>query len=81
MSTPRHPDTGQFTPAAGLPSADAVNAHLAAKPNAPDEGACAVPSGLPDHAAAMSAGAEPMDLPPGPDSSEAVGGADAGYAA
>jgi hypothetical protein len=82
VSTPRHPLSGQFTPAdMSLPSPEAVNAHLAAKPDQPDEAACAVPD-VPDHDEAMSTGAALVDLPPGPDAgSKNTGGDDAGYAA
>lgn len=83
MSTPRHPATGRYVPpaSAGLPDGDAVNQELQSKPDAPDESACAVPSGLPDHDAAMSTGNEAyMDLPPGPDAgSKNTGGDDAGF--
>jgi len=38
VSTPaRHPASGRFTPAAGLPSADAVNQELQNRPDAPDD--------------------------------------------
>lgn len=68
MTTPRHPGTGQFTPAAGLPTGDLINSHLSSKPDAPDDAASAVPSGLPDHDQAMATGDEAYpDLPPGPD--------------
>ena len=83
MSTPaRHPVSGQYvSPGTGLPTADLVNQELAAKPDAPDDAAAAVPAGLPDHAAALKTGAMPMDLPAGPDDDEAVAGSDSGYAA
>jgi hypothetical protein len=82
MSTPRHPGTGQFTPAGGLPSADAVNMHLGAKPDQPGAPAAAVPD-VPDHDAAMSTGNEAyVNLPAGPDdASKNTGGDDAGYPA
>lgn len=64
-----------------MPTGDLVNAHLAAKPDAPEESACAVPD-VPGHDEAMGTGALPVDLPPGPDAgSKNTGGDDAGYAA
>ena len=66
MTTPaRHPVSGQFVTATGLPTGDLVNQELQSKPNAPpDEAAAAVPSGLPDHDAALAAAVE---VQPGPD--------------
>jgi hypothetical protein len=40
------------------PSAEAVNQELQSKPNAPDDAACAVPDGVPDHDAALNTGNE-----------------------
>lgn len=63
MSTPRHPVSGQFTAATGLPTADAVNMHLDSKPDQPGAPCPPVPD-VPDHDAAMSTGVE---VPQGPD--------------
>jgi hypothetical protein len=52
---------------AAMPTAAAVNAHLAAKPDQPGAPCPPVPD-VPDHQAALVQGAEAMDLPPGPDS-------------
>ena len=81
MTTPRHPLTGQYIAPTSLPTADLVNGQLQSKPNAPDDAACAVPDGLPDHDRAMASGDEAyMNIPPGPDAdSKNVGGDDLGF--
>ena len=64
-----------------MPSADAVNEHLAAKGDQPGAPCPPVPD-VPDHDAALRTGAMPLDLPPGPDeASKHTGGSDLGYPA